>query len=119
MRDAFPFLESSPKAEGHRQPSGETSFARECRKALRNLPGFSDFSRPRKELYREGVSGGFRFGSSCRAARLVAGRGSLLMELGARFRLLEQFRVLAHLAACPGCVAPCRLDFQSGLGRQA
>ena len=49
MRDAFPRLESSPKAEGRCQPSGEASFARECRKALRNLLGSSDLSRSRKE----------------------------------------------------------------------
>ena len=35
------------------------------------------------------------------------------MELGARFWLLEQLRVLTHLAACTERVAPCRLDIQS------
>ena len=53
MRDAFP----CPKAEGHRQSRGKAPFARECRKAIRNLPGFSDLSRPRKEVYRELVVG--------------------------------------------------------------
>ena len=32
---------------------GETPFVRECRAALRNLPGSSDLFWPRKELYRE------------------------------------------------------------------
>ena len=32
---------------------GEALFSRECRAALRNLPGSSYFSRPRKELYRD------------------------------------------------------------------
>ena len=41
------------------------------------------------------------------------------MELGARFGLLEQLRVLAHLAACSECVGPQRLGLQSVLGRHA
>ena len=53
----FPRLKSDPKAEGRRKPLGETLFVRECRKALRNLLGSSDLSRPRKELYRELVVG--------------------------------------------------------------
>ena len=36
---------------------GEAPFVPECRTALRNLSGSSDFSRPRKELYRELVVG--------------------------------------------------------------
>ena len=43
VRDAFPQLESSPKA-GHRQPRAEALFACAYRKALAYLP--------RKELYR-------------------------------------------------------------------
>ena len=50
-------LQSNPKAEGRRKPLGEALFVRECRKALRNLLGSSDLSRPRKELYRELVVG--------------------------------------------------------------
>ena len=53
----FPRLKSDPKAEGLRKPIGETAFIRECRAVLRNLPGSSDLSRPRKELYRELVVG--------------------------------------------------------------
>ena len=53
----FPRLQSDPKAEGRRKPLGEALFVRECRKALRNLLGSSDLSRPRKELYRELVVG--------------------------------------------------------------
>ena len=53
----FPRLKSDPKAEGRRKSLGETLFVRECRKALRNLLGSSDLSRPRKELYRELVVG--------------------------------------------------------------
>ena len=41
------------------------------------------------------------------------------MELGARLKLIEQLIILAHLAACPECVAPQRLGFQSVLGRHA
>ena len=39
-------LQSDPKAEDRRQLIDETPFVRECRKALRNLPGSSDLSRP-------------------------------------------------------------------------
>ena len=52
-----------------------------------------------------GTSGGLRFGPSQWAARLNGGGGPLPLELGARFGLLEQFRVLAHLAACTEHVA--------------
>ena len=53
----FPRLKSDSKAEGRRRSWGEALFVRECRKALRNLLGSSDLSRPRKELYRELVVG--------------------------------------------------------------
>ena len=36
---------------------GKALFVHECRAALRNLPGSSDFSQPQKELYRELVVG--------------------------------------------------------------
>ena len=49
----FPRLQSDPKTAGRRKPMGETPFVHECRVALRNLPGSSDLSQPRKELYRE------------------------------------------------------------------
>ena len=66
-----------------------------------------------------GASGGFRFWSSQRAARLDDGGDSLSLELGARIELLEQLRVLAHLATCAKCVTPCRLELQGGPGRHA
>ena len=53
----FPRLQSDPKAECRRKPLGEALFVREWRKALRNLLGSSDLSRPRKELYQELVVG--------------------------------------------------------------
>ena len=53
----FPRLKSDPKAEGQLKPLREALFVREYRVALRNLPEFSDLSRPRKELYRELVVG--------------------------------------------------------------
>ena len=53
----FSRLQSDPKAEGRRKPMDEALFVRECQKALRNLLGSSDLSRPRKELYRELVVG--------------------------------------------------------------
>ena len=56
-----------------------------------------------------GVSDRFRFGSSRRATRLVAGGNSLSMQLGAKFGLLEQLRVLVYLAACTERVVSCRL----------
>ena len=59
------------------------------------------------------ASGGLRFGSSGEAARLVAGEDSFPMELSARLELLEQLRVLAHIAAHPKCVGPSRLGLQS------
>ena len=45
----FPSLQSDAKAEGRCRPMGEALFVRA---ALRNLPGSSDLSRHRKELYR-------------------------------------------------------------------
>ena len=48
----FPRLQSDPKAESRCRSMGEAPFVRECRKALRNLPGSSDLSQSRKELYR-------------------------------------------------------------------
>ena len=53
----FPRLKSDQKAEGRCRSLGEALFVCECRTALRNLLGFSDLSRPRKELYRELVVG--------------------------------------------------------------
>ena len=38
----FPRLQSDPKAEVRHKPMGEALFVRECRAALRNLPGSSD-----------------------------------------------------------------------------
>ena len=61
------------------------------------------------------ITGGFRFGSARGATRLVAG-DSLPMELGARFGLLEQFRVFDHQAALLEGLTPFRLDFQRRAG---
>ena len=55
--DTFPRLKSGPKAEGQHKLRDEAPFVRECRKAIRNLPRSSGLSQPRKELYRELVSG--------------------------------------------------------------
>ena len=66
-----------------------------------------------------GISGGFRFWSSQRAARLDGGGDPLSLELGARIELLEQLRVLTHLVTCSECVIPSRLELQSGPGRHA
>ena len=66
-----------------------------------------------------GTNGGLRFGSCCGPARLINGGGSLALELGARFKLLEQFWVLPHLAACTKRVAPSRPELQIGTGRHA
>ena len=55
--DTFPRLQSDPKAEGQCKLRGEAPFVSECHKALRNLPGSSDLSRPWKELYRKLVVG--------------------------------------------------------------
>ena len=77
----------------------------------------SDLSRPQKVI--SGTSIGLRFEPSQWAARLDGGGGPLPLELGARFGLLEQFRVLAHLAACTERIAPSRFELQRGLGRHA
>ena len=66
-----------------------------------------------------GSSGGFRFGSTRGAAQFVEGGYLPPVELGARFELLKQLRVLDHLAARPECFTPRRLDFQGGLGKLA
>ena len=47
-------------------------------------------------------------------AWLDGGGDPLSLELGARIELLEQLRVLAHLATCSECVTPSRLELQSG-----
>ena len=39
VRDVFPRLESSPKAEDRRKPKGTAPFIRECRKAYVNFLG--------------------------------------------------------------------------------
>ena len=57
VRSVFPRLRSNPEAEGCRRPRDEAPFVRECRRAVRNLPRFSDLSRSRKELYRGLVVG--------------------------------------------------------------
>ena len=62
-------------------------------------------------------SGGLPFGSSRGSVQLVLGRGSLALELDARFRLLDQFRVLAHFSSCTERVAPFRLELQGGPGK--
>ena len=53
----FPRLKSDPKTYVNLQPLGEALIVHECQTALRNLPGSSDLSRPRKELYQELVVG--------------------------------------------------------------
>ena len=65
------------------------------------------------------ISGGFRFGSSRGATRLIAGGDLLSMELGARLELLEHLRVLTHLTTYPERVSLQRLGSQSMLGRHA
>ena len=64
-----------------------------------------------------GTRGGLRCRPSQRAARLDGGGDLLPLELGARFGLLEQLRVLANLMAFTERVAPSRLEFQRGTGR--
>ena len=51
VRGVFSRLRSNPEAEVRRRPRDEAPFARECRRAIRNLPRSSDLSRSRKELY--------------------------------------------------------------------
>ena len=101
----FPHLKSEPKAEGRRKPMGETAFVREYRAALRNIPGTSDLSGPRKELHRELVVDS----ASERAVRLDGRGDPLPLELDARIEFLEPLRVLAHLATCTKHVTPSRL----------
>ena len=48
-------------------------------------------------------------------AQLVDGGGSLTFELGARFGLLEQLQVLAHMTACTEYVALSRFKLKSEL----
>ena len=48
-RHSSPELQS--QSGGHRKPRDEVPFACECRMALRRLPGSSDLSQSRKELY--------------------------------------------------------------------
>ena len=56
-----------------------------------------------------GSCGGLCLRWSCGSVRLVDGWGSLAMELGPRFGLLEQLGVLAPLEACTECVDPFQL----------
>ena len=76
------------------------------------MPRSSDLSRTVSE-----TNSGFCYGLSQRAALLDDGGDPLLLELGARFGLLEQIRVLANLAACTERVTPSLLEFQSSPGR--
>ena len=57
MSNTVPHLKLDPKAEAGLMLRGKAPFVRECRMALHNLPGFSDFSRSRKELYQDLVMG--------------------------------------------------------------
>ena len=58
VKEFFPKLEFNPRAEAFRRPSGDTEFFKECREALRRLPGSSDpFSQSRKMLYKGLVEG--------------------------------------------------------------
>ena len=97
VRVVFPRRRFNPKAESRRRPKDETRFSIECRRALRNLPRSSDLSWPRRKLYHGLVEGSV----SDRLEKRLGSGDSLPMELGARLELLEQLRVLAHLAACP------------------
>ena len=63
------------------------------------------------------TSRALRLGPIQWAARLDGGESPLPLELGARFGLLKQFRVLAHLVACTERVAHSRLELQSWPGR--
>ena len=62
-----------------------------------------------------GTSGGFHFGPSLRAAWLDGGGCPLPLELGARFWLLEQFRVLATWRLAWNALSILCLDFKAGL----
>ena len=75
--DTFPRLKSDL--------SGDVPFVRECHKALRNLPGSSDLSRPRKELYRNLVVDS---ASDTLVDRLVDGGGGFT-----RIKIGRQVRV--------------------------
>ena len=114
----FPRLQSDPKAEGRRKPLGEALFVRECRKALRNLLGSSDLSRPRKELYRELVVGSA-------SDPLSERRGWTAEEIrsqwnwapGSSFLNNSEFSLTWRLAR--NAFTPFRLELQSGPGRHA
>ena len=111
-RSAFPRLRSNSKSEGR---------GMKHRSSASTVGPFETFLGPVTflGLVRSctRVSGGFRFRSSGKTARLVHGGGSLSVELGAMLELLKQLRVFAHLAACSECVGPQRLGLQSVLGR--
>ena len=114
-RNTFLCLKSDSKAESRRKPKGEALFTREYCKALRNLPGSSDFSQSQKELYQELVMGSASDPVMDRLGWLMV--EVLALELGTRFGLLEQFQALANLAACTECITLFRLEFQSMPGR--
>ena len=112
----FPRLKSDPKAEGRRRLLGETLFVREWRKALRNLLGSSDLSRPRKELYRELVVGSVS--DPLRERRCWTTeeiRSHWNWAPGSSFLNNSEF----SLVTCSKCVTPCRFEVQSGPGRHA
>ena len=109
--NSFLGLKSDPKAEGQCRWKGKALFVREHCKGLCNFPGSSNLSWPRQELYWDLV-----VVSSCGLAQLIDGGSSLVLELGARFGLLEQ---LIQLAARTECVAIFWYELQSGPGRHA
>ena len=101
LRVIFLRLQSNPEVEGRRRPKDEVPFTLECPKALRKLPGSSDLSRPRKELYGELVVGSA-------SDPLVEQLGWSLAEICSQWnwvpsssRSPSELRVLAHLAAIP------------------
>ena len=97
LRWLFSTWSPTLEAESRRRPKGKAPYFRECHR----LPRFNDLFWHRKLLYRELVEG---FDSDPLEMRL-----DLSLELGARVWLLEQFRVLVHLAAQPERVIPLRL----------
>ena len=108
----FPCLRSNPRTEGRHRPRDDTQFSIECRRALHSLPQSSDLSWPRKKLYHGLVEGSI---SDPLEKRLDWSLG----ELGTRLKLLEQLRVLVHLAARPECIGPPQLGLQSVPDRHA
>ena len=106
VKEAFLHLRSNPKTKSCCRLRGETPFLIKCLKALYSLPGSSNLSQSRKDLYWE-----LMVGSTRGATRFIAGGDWLPMKLETRFWLLERLWLSGLFRTC--CLFPAWLSKQA------